>query len=343
MRRQHFTLLLIALLVTLNACAAPTAPAFEGDDPEAGLEGGAPFDDAEFDVTGGKADYGYTRPRDLPELVNPEVRVSIDGLTTHLFDRATGFSRVYEVGLGRLGSNGRSYTPIGHFTSSAAGGASWWNIDARWSPAYYEGLPFLRISKRNRDGNYTYGFHGKVTNTLRVGYVSGGCVRMHPADIVEFYWLLKSHPGTHISIQQEVELDAAGEPVVFGSDAALYGPDQAIEYGPSVGPAPTGFVGDPCEADDECGGYAEASGSYCHPAGFCTERCAGTCTDRVGRAPTFCVADTASEGGVCTPVANEVTASCATVPGTAPEAAPRYIGDSGASQATRTACVPVEG
>jgi len=330
--------------LTLSACAAPTVPAFEGDDPEAGLEGGAPFDDAEFDATMGKADYGYTRPgaRQI-DLVNPEVRVSIDGLTTHIFDRATGFSRVYEVGLGRLNSDGRSHTPLGHFTTGASGGTSWWNIDARWWPAYYEGHPFLRFSKRNRDGNYTYGFHGKVTNTLRVGYVSGGCVRMHPGDIVEFYWLLKAHPGAPISIQQELELDAAGEPVAVGTDAALYEPGQAIEYGASIGPAPTGFIGDPCEVDDECGGYAEASGSYCHPAGFCTEDCAGTCTDLVGRAPTFCVPDTASGGGVCAPIANEVTASCATVPGTAPERVRRFIGDSGASPSRVLACVPVEG
>lgn len=343
MRHHSTTVLLIAVLATAGACSAPTETPSLAEDPEAGFEGGAAFDDAEFDATGGKADYGYSRPRDLPEVVDPEIRVSIDGLTAHLFDRATGFSRVYEVGLGRIGSSGLSHTPIGHFTTSGAGGTSWWNIDARWSPAYYEGLPFLRFSKRNRDGNYTYGFHGKVTDTLQVGYVSGGCVRMHPADIVELYWLIKTHPGTHIAIQQEVELDADGEPVEFGAEAALYGADDVVSYGDSVGPAPTGFIGDGCESDDECGGYADADGSYCHAAGFCTEPCEGYCTDRVGSAPTFCVADTAGEGGVCTPLANEVNGFCATVPGTVPENISRFVGESSASAATRKACVAAEG
>ncbi len=39
------------------------------------------------------------------ELVNPEVRVSLDGLTVHLIDAETQFSRVYPTGVGMLGQN----------------------------------------------------------------------------------------------------------------------------------------------------------------------------------------------------------------------------------------------
>ncbi len=41
----------------------------------------------------------------LPVLPSPEVVISLDGLTLHLFDRTTGFDRVYPVGVGavRLG------------------------------------------------------------------------------------------------------------------------------------------------------------------------------------------------------------------------------------------------
>jgi len=342
MANQARLLLTLLLLITAG-CAGDAFRTGAVDDPEADFTEGAPSDDGPaYDVTGGKADLGYTRPTDLPELVAPEVRVSLDGFTTHIFDRATGFSAVYEVGLGRIGSSGKSHTPIGHYTTGANPGNGWWNIDARWSPSYYMGLPFLRISKANRDGNYTYGFHGPVTDDLQVGYVSGGCVRMHPDDIVDLYWLLRAHPGAPIAIQQEVELDAEGEEVEPGRPAALFDPGVAIAYGESLGPRVEGFVGDVCETNADCGDFADGEGSFCHPAGFCTLACAGACPDQDGKAPTFCVSDAATEGGVCVPVANDVNGACVTVPGTVPEATARHVGDSGASSTTRSVCLPTE-
>jgi hypothetical protein len=337
--RLHLIFLIAS--IALTACAGDPLRLPGEEDPEAGFTGGAPFDEEVHDVSGGKADLGYTRPTDLPELEAPEVRVSIDGLTAHVFDRATGFSAVYEVGLGRLGSSGRSFTPIGHFTTAADSSNAWWNIDARWYPEYYMGLPFLRFSKTNGDGAYTYGMHGPVTDPLRVGYVSGGCVRMHPDDIVELYWLLKAHPGSPISIQQEVELDADGEPVTPGEPAALFEVGQQIPYGASLGHRTTGFVGDPCASDDECGDFDGGDDAYCHPAGFCTLPCAGACPDLTGKAPTFCAADPDSSGGVCVSTATDVNGACVSVPGTAPETVSRYVGDSGSASATREVCQPV--
>ncbi len=331
--------LLIAIPSFVTACAGDPYRLPIADDPEAGFTEGAPMDETPYDATGGKVDeLGYTLPTDLPELEAPEVRVSIDGLTTHVFDRATGFSAVYEVGLGRLGSSGRSYTPIGHFTTAADSSNTWWNMKARWYPEYYMGLPFLRFSKTNSDGAYTYGLHGPVTDPLQVGYVSGGCIRMHPDDIVELYWLLAAHPGAPISIQQEVELDADGEPVQPGEPAALFDVGDEIPYGASLGPRSTGFVGDPCATDEECGDFAGGEEAYCHDAGFCTLPCAGACPDLRGKAPTFCVPE--GVGGACVVMANDVNGACISVPGTAPEDVWRYVGDSGASVASREACVP---
>jgi hypothetical protein len=331
---------LLPLLLLLAGCAVDTARGPLPDDPELGFDEGAPSDDGPaFDAMGGKADLGYTRPTDLPELVAPEVRISLEGFTTHLFDRATGFSAVYEVGLGRLGSSGFSHTPVGHYATGGDPTNAWWNIDARWSPEYYMGLPFVRITKTNRDGNYTYGLHGPITDPLQVGYVSGGCVRMQPDDIIELYWILKEHPGSPVSIQQEIEFDAEGEPVEAGRTAALFDPDAEITYGESLGPRVTGFTGDTCETDDECGDFYGGEGSFCHPAGFCTQPCAGSCADLDGKAPTFCARDS-DDSGICVPVANDVNGDCAVVPGTAPEAVSRYVGDSGASAATRMVCSP---
>ena len=81
------------------------------------------------------------------ELVNPEVRVSLDGLTVHLIDAETQFSRVYPTGVGMLGQNsGKSYTPTGFFATSDDSRGSWWNISQRFAPAHFGGFPFLRIT-----------------------------------------------------------------------------------------------------------------------------------------------------------------------------------------------------
>ncbi len=56
-------------------------------------------------------------------------------------------------------------------------------------------------------------------------------------------------------------------------------------------PEPGGFIGDPCEGDDDC----RFSGAFCLPSeeisgGYCTKACTSTCPDREGYPTTRCVA-----------------------------------------------------
>jgi len=208
----------LALLCSLTACAE--APVDE--DPEVGSFEGVDFDqdnpNAELDD---KADVPrYAIPTDLPQLVAPEVIVSLDGLTVHFFDRATGFQKVYPAGVGQK-VGGKSITPIGHFTTGSDAADPWWYVARRSVPEYFGGFPFLRLTARNSDGANTYALHGPITQTLQRGYVSHGCVRMRGDDIVHVFWMAKQHPNMPVTIQKEVELDAAGRKVDVGTTPAL--------------------------------------------------------------------------------------------------------------------------
>lgn len=173
----------------------------------------------------GKADGSeYETPVDLPELVAPEVVVSLEALTVHLFDRATGFSEVYPCGVGVLGSSGRSITPTGTFATGPDTDDSWYYMPRRWYPAYFDGLPFLRLTILNSRGQHTYGMHGPITDELIRGYVSHGCIRMAADDIVRLFYLVRDHASTPVTIQQDVELDALGHEVRVGFEAALCNP-----------------------------------------------------------------------------------------------------------------------
>jgi hypothetical protein len=192
-------------------------------------------------VSGGKEDElgnVYQIPTNLPELEAPEVIVSLDGLTVHLFDRQTGFSEVYPTGVGVLNRNGFSITPTGHFTTSPDLNNEWWYIARRTVPAYFGGYPFLRFTATNGSGKNTYGIHGPITSELIRGYVSHGCVRMKGEDVVRLFYLVRKHPATPITIQREIEYDAAGIKVDLDSQVTLWGPDEEILYGDSVGPRP---------------------------------------------------------------------------------------------------------
>jgi lipoprotein-anchoring transpeptidase ErfK/SrfK len=169
--------------------------------------------------------------------VAPEIIVSLDGLTVHFFDRATGFQRVYPAGVG-VKVNGKSITPVGHFASGANAADPWWYVARRNVPDYFGGFPFLRLTARNRDGANTYALHGPITAVLQRGYVSHGCVRMQPDDVIRVFWMVKRHPSTPVTIQREVERDAAGNVVDVGRTPRLWAPGAAIAYGASVGPRP---------------------------------------------------------------------------------------------------------
>jgi hypothetical protein len=225
----------VLLSLVLVGCADTAIP----DDPEQGSFEGVDEDaDPTIPMDDGKSDAPrYEVPADLPKLVAPEIIVSLDGLTVHLFDRQTGFNVVYPAGVG-VKSNGRSITPRGHFKTGPDIKDFWWYVPRRTNPEYFAGLPFLRLTARNTMGANTYALHGPITETLIRGYVSHGCVRMARQNIIDLFWMVNSHPNTPVTIQTEVELDAQGRRVDVGMTPALYAPGQPIRFGASVGPRP---------------------------------------------------------------------------------------------------------
>lgn len=177
--------------------------------------GGNPFDQENPGDVGpdlSKADgNAYVVPTLLPPLEDPRIVVSLAGFSVELIDDATGFHKVYPTGVGALGSSGRSYTPVGEFTTHPDAEENWFWYARRYRPSYFDGLPFMRITARNSRGAQTYGFHGPITGTLQRGYVSHGCMRMQPDDIVELFWLMRRYPGAKVSIQAEKRYTEEGE------------------------------------------------------------------------------------------------------------------------------------
>ena len=226
----------LALVLAVVGCAeAPAA----GDDPEEGSYEGVDYDQDNPDspLFDEKSDAPrYAIPTDLPQLVAPEVIVSLDGLTVHFFDRATGFQAIYPAGVGVKNRNGKSITPTGHFTTGDNTADPWWYVARRTVPDYFGGFPFLRLTARNSDGANTYALHGPITAQLIRGYVSHGCVRMRSDDVIRVFWMAKQHATMPVTIQKEVELDAAGQRVDVGRTPTLWAPDVTIMYGASVGP-----------------------------------------------------------------------------------------------------------
>lgn len=101
-------------------------------------------------------------------------------------------------------------------------------------------------------------------------------------------------------------------------------------------PAPK-FIGDACAKDADCA----FAGGRCHPAGFCTQSCAGGCPDLAGKAPTFCIADAlAVDAGLCVSKADALNQACALLPGTVNRTEDRFVGTSGARPATAAVCAP---
>lgn len=249
--RQRLTLLVSALL--LAGCAADggqdgTEDGWTVHDPEPPGEGVA-YDEQNpgADVGMGKADHPltYEIPEDLPLLERPEIVVSLDGLTVHLFDRTTGFSNVYPTGVGKIGSSGKSYTPVG-FYQTGDPDHGWYYIERRYEPEYFGGFPFLRLNIENSNGYHTYGFHGPITYScpndgdcglldrdwfLVRDYVSHGCMRMEIQGILEMFWSVRDHANVPVTIQQEVERDPFGAVVDVGAEHALYLPGEPMSYG----------------------------------------------------------------------------------------------------------------
>lgn len=209
--------------------------AFDEDNPYADVEG--------------KADSPrtYEVPTDLPDLERPEIIVSLDRKTVHLFDRATGFSAVYPTGPGALTSSGRSMTPAGFFATWHDTDDYWYNIPRRYAPDYFGGFPFLRLTVENSSGQHTYGFHGPISYScpggasscdledrqwfLKRDFVSHGCMRMESQDIVDMFYSIASHPSVPVTIIPDAELDAAGNVVDLDTDVTLWDVGASIAYG----------------------------------------------------------------------------------------------------------------
>jgi hypothetical protein len=228
-------------LISLAALAVGCADGFDGEDPELGIGEGVDYDaeNPNAPMDDGKSDAPrYAIPTDLPMLVAPEIIVSLDGLTVHLFDRATGFQAVYPAGVGVKNSRGVSITPTGHFKTGSNTADSWWFAARRTVPEYFGGFPFLRLTARTSAGSNTYGLHGPITAELIRGYVSHGCVRMASKDIIRLFWMVKNFPNVPVTIQREVELDKSGKKVDVGTTPVLYAPGEQIRFGASVGVRP---------------------------------------------------------------------------------------------------------
>jgi len=76
---------------------------------------------------------------------------------------------------------------------------------------------------------------------------------MEGSDVVRAFYLIRNHASTPVTIQREVERDAAGNVVDIGTSVTLWTVGQEIDYGTSVGEPPprdeTGTDNDGC-ADD---------------------------------------------------------------------------------------------
>lgn len=287
----------------------------------------------------GKADgsWGYattckTAPS-LPVLSRPEIIISIDGLTLRLVDRATGFEKVFPIGVGTIDTDPTSLTygeSLSYYPLAAYGTQDftirptgvtpckiWWTDPATGQRLpVFAGLPFLSWS-----GNY--GIHGPIDNyraldggSLRRGYVSHGCIRMTGADVLEVYARTRGVASIPVRVQREPERTVAGVEV-----------DVAQRW-----------IGAECGADADC----NFPGGLCkrNPLGgrgWCTARCTTYCSDRAGQPTTFCVADPDAPGqGMC--VAKEAAPNAGCRP--YDHLAPRLRARNGQPSVTATVCVP---
>jgi hypothetical protein len=242
----------------------------------------------------------------LTPLAQPRIIVSINGLTLHLIDDATGMSKVYPIGPGAIDQDPASATYGESLTWRAVAAAGTqdftlqpdyvdpckiWHTDKATGEKLplFAGLPFL-----NWYGNY--GFHGPIDNyaaenggDLRRGFVSAGCVRMQSADILELYALTLG-VRVRVHVQLEPERDAAGVRI----------------------DVPDRWIGSECTGDADCtfpGGFCQPN--QCSGRGFCSARCTGGCPDKPGYPVTFCTADPESSNqGLCVMRESPLNAAC---------------------------------
>nr|HEX4315091.1 L,D-transpeptidase [Kofleriaceae bacterium] len=292
-------------------------------------------DDSKADAAGG---YGSALDckdvPDLPPLVAPRITLSIEGLTLHLTDAATGYDKVFAVGPGAYDTNPEdpefgeslSYRPIidtgSHdfaITPATIQTCKIWDTDPDTGikTPLFAGLPFL-----SWHGNYA--IHGPIDNyqlatggTLRRGFVSHGCFRMEAAGILEVYARIKGVASVPVHVQREPERLATGARA-------------------DVDPR---WIGAECSADADCdytGGLC-AKNAY-DTRGFCSARCTQYCGDNSEAPTTFCVDDPSAAGqGMCVPRAVAQDYECRSYTAMSVHAAvPRH----GQPSVTAAVCLP---
>jgi hypothetical protein len=318
----------LLLAVLLASCADSAVPAEPGGDlPLGDVEG-----DTKADGNGWGSALTCKAIPDLPALVSPRITISINGLTLHLTDPATGYDKVFPIGPGKIDQDetdpeyGESltYRPIidrgtGDFAitpSTSVACKTWWtDPESGAKSPVFAGLPFM-----SWHGNY--GIHGPIDNfrapnggTLRRGYVSHGCIRMEAADILEIYARIHTVARVPVHVQREPERTAEG----------------------GIVDVPSKWVGSSCSADADCnfaGGYC-ATNPVSH-TGFCSAHCTQYCADKTGYPSTFCVADPEHAGsGMCVPRALDVDFGCRPYDHMTPQVATRFNGT-----ATANVCLP---
>ncbi|OIP35803.1 MAG: hypothetical protein AUK47_16060 [Deltaproteobacteria bacterium CG2_30_63_29] len=336
--KLHSSLESLALVLVLaagpSACSEePAAPLEEGTElgvDDLGIGELTPGDD-KADGVWGAATTCKAIP-DLPRLVNPKITISLNGLTVHLVDTATGYDRVFAAGPGSIDTKVGSKTfgeSLSMFPLLAYGTQDfaikpststsckiWWTDRSTGQKLpVFAGLPFLSWS-----GNYA--LHGPVDNyrapnggDLRRGFVSHGCIRMQAADILELYGRIRGVASVPVHVQREPERLADGRRVDlseawFGAECAT---DQDCNY-----------TGGLCKLN-QVGGR-----------GYCTQRCTKTCPDRAGYPVSFCVPDSDDmTKGMCVLKETAVNSSCRPIDHFQPTAVNRFNGT-----AQATACMP---
>jgi hypothetical protein len=313
--------LLVAVL--LASCADSAVPSDEPDLPLGDVEG-----DVKADGTGWGSALTCKAIPNLPTLVSPRITVSLDGLTLHLTDPATGYDKVFPIGPGRIDQDetdpeyGESltYRPVidrgtGDFAITPASSVAcktWWtDPESGEKSPVFAGLPFMSWS-----GNYA--IHGPIDNfrapnggTLRRGFVSHGCVRMEAADVLEVYARIHGVARVPVHVQREPERTADGRIVDI----------------------PQKWIGSSCTSDSDCnyaGGYCATN--HVSNTGFCSAHCTQYCADKTGYPATFCAPDPdRTDAGMCVPRALDQDFGCRPYDHMTPQVVTRFHGTTSAN------------
>jgi hypothetical protein len=130
---------------------------------------------------------------------HPMVVISHHGQTLRLqWDDPSVTRRVFPVGLARQ-APGQALAPLGTFFTGPAPDDSTFYLSARQVPAFYGGLPFLRLVYSQGQQRYPFALHGPITPTLIWGPISAGCVRLRPEDLRELYQVAVRYPSMPVT------------------------------------------------------------------------------------------------------------------------------------------------